>query len=500
MNSAKKICGISNQKIEISEVLYLLYFGVMFGARAIGLFEGMTVYNISLVIGMLLFAVKVAMTEHTVLEYCLAGFLLLVSVVVYYNTGEKGLLLYFTMMLGMKGVSTKRVFKLGSIILSVSFTSLVLLSITGLKEEIIYINDRAGFGKVIRHSLGYPYPNTLFTTYIVLMILIFYVLEKQNKKNLLLTTLFLLMGSVYIFIYSCSNTGLIVSVFYLLVNLYLQCRRKLSRFEKIGIQLMYPLCLIFAIAGPLVTRGKLFQLLDKVLHNRWAYSLYYLTNEPITLFGVRFKEAPDTNYMIDSSFLYSFLQLGIIPFVIVTLLFLGMINDYVKREMKTELAIILSFCVLGLSDPFLFNLSYKNLMFLFVGEYLFRKLKLLEEREMPILNHKIRLLAIGKRCIVYDTSFYQKCSNNWNSLRLTISQNSGVLTGIYLLFMGAISGVLFLLTQNKNITGRVDDVAEWEYLRNVISSGVFAGAAIVIVFIFAIRRRKKADDREGIRS
>lgn len=500
MNS-EKICGISNQKIEISEVLYLLYFGVMFGARAIGLFEGMVVYNISLVIGMLLFIVKVAMTEYTVLECCFAGILLLISAVVYYNTGEKGLLLYFTMMLGMKNVSVKRVFKLGSIILWLSFTTLVLLSITGLKEEIIYVKDRAGFGSVIRHSLGYPYPNTLFTTYIVLMTLIVYVLGKQNKKNLLLTTLFLFMGSVYIFIYSCSNTGLIVSVFYLLVNLYLQCRRKLSKFEKIGIQLMYPLCLIFAIAGPLVTWGKLFQLLDKVLHNRWAYSLYYLTNEPITLFGVRFKETPNTNYMIDSSFLYSFLQLGIIPFVIITLLFLGMIHDYTERERKAEIAIILSFCVLGLSDPFLFNLSYKNLMFLFVGEFLYRKLESLEKRDMPLLNYRIRLLPVGSRSVAYDTDFFQKCRNNLNCLRLTISHNSGILTIVYLLFMGLISGVLYLSTQEGYIIGKVDEVAEWEYLRNVISIGVFVSAVIVEILIFIIRRRTNStDSREGIRS
>ena len=115
------------KEISVAEAAYLLYFTVMFGARAIGLFEGMLVYNISLVIGMLLFAIKVLLTEHTVLEYLFAGFLLLISVLVYYNTGEKGLLLYFTMMLGMKCVSIRRVFKLGTMILSTAFTALVVL-------------------------------------------------------------------------------------------------------------------------------------------------------------------------------------------------------------------------------------------------------------------------------------------------------------------------------------------------------------------------------------
>lgn len=481
------------KEISLAETVYLLYFTVMFGAKAIGLFEGMLVYNISLVIGMLLFAAKVLLTEHAVLEYLFAGFLLLISIIVYYNTGEKGLLLYFTMMLGMKCVSIKRVFKLGMVILSTAFTMLVLLSVTGLKEDIIYIHERAGFGRIIRHSLGYPYPNTLFTTYIVLMVLIFYVSGKQSKKNLLLTTLFLLLGSIYIYLYSCSNTGLIVSVFYLLSNLYLQLRRGLSKLEKAGFCLIYPSCLIFSIAGPLVTKGSLFQLLDRVLHNRWAYSLYYMTNEPVTLLGVRFKGAPNTNYMIDSSFLYSFLQLGLIPCVILTVLFVGMICDYVKRGRKKEMAMIAGFCVLGLSDPFLFNLSYKNLMFLLVGKFVYRKLQILEEKNIGFLNYKIQLLPVGNKKIAYDTALYCKCSERLGDFGTTVSLHSGVLALVYVVSAGLISGVLYVATHSGYILGRIDEVEEWEYFRKVLSCGIFAGAVIAAVFVFMIRRKNQKE-------
>lgn len=487
----ENICSNNERKINMAEVTYLIYFTVMFGARAIGLFEGMMIYNISLVIGMLLFALKIAMTQHTVLEYCLIGTLLLISVLVYYNTGEKGLLLYFTMMLGLKCVSDKRVFRLAAIILSVSFTTLVLLSVTGLKEDIVYLHDRAGFGNVLRRSLGYPYPNTLFTTYIVLMVLILYVLGKQSKKNLFLSSFLLLLGAIYIYLYSCSNTGLIVSVFFLAVNIYFQLRKDISKLEKVGIQMVYPLCLIFAITGPLITKGSLFQLFDKVLHNRWAYSLYYLTNEPITLFGVRFKEAPNENYMIDSSFLYSFLQIGIIPFMILTVLFVGMIHDYVKQKKRTEIAIILSFCLLGLSDPFFFNLSYKNLMFLFVGEFLYRKMRDLETKNIGFLNAKVQLLSFGNKTITYDTPFYQKCKSIVAQLRPVLSKNSGMLTLIYLISAGAISGIFYLITQAGQIAGKIDEAPEWEYFRSAISCGVFLGILVVLIMILIIRKKAK---------
>ena len=228
--------------IQLSEIIYLAYFTVMFGARAIGLYEGMLPYNIMLVIGMLLFLLKIAMTRHTFAEYLLMGTLLFISLIVYYNTGEKGLLLYFTMMLGMKNVSLKRVMKWAAAILSISFTVLVFLSVFGWKQDITYLNDRAGFGQVLRRSLGYPYPNTLFTTYIILMVLIMYVLGKQTKKELFMSSALMFLGTVYIYIYSCSNTGLIVATFYLLVNLWLQLRKRVSVVEKVILLIAYPGC------------------------------------------------------------------------------------------------------------------------------------------------------------------------------------------------------------------------------------------------------------------
>lgn len=495
MEEMSKLTENQHGKIKVAELVYLLYFAVMFGARAIGLFEGMTAYNIFLVIGMVLFLTKVMLTEHTVLEYLLLGSLLFLAVIVYYNTGEKGLLLYLTMMLGMKNVSVRRVFKLGTLILGTAFPVLVLLSITGIKEEIIYIKGRAFFGEVIRHSLGYPYPNTLFTTYIVLMVLIMYMLGKQSKKNLLLSSLFLFTGAIYIYIYTCSNTGLIVSVFYLMLNLYLQMRPALVKIEKTGILLVYPACLGFSILVPMAVRGSLFQVLDRILHNRFAYSLYYLTNEPVTLFGVRFKEAPNTNYMIDSSFLYSFLQIGVVPFLIVTFLFMNMIYDYVKQERKTELAIIVSFCVLGLSDPFLFNLSYKNLAFLFIGEMFYRKLQILEKRlsskKEGILCKKIQLLSAGNNVLVYDKGVYRQCGEKLKFLRRLISENNIRLSLTYMLSAAVICSSLFFTTWSSYIEGRADQVEEWEYIRNVMSLGLWGSVITAGVFLLIIQAGKR---------
>lgn len=482
----------TEKTITISEIAYLIYFAIMFGARAAGLYEGMLLYNLTLIAGMLFFALKMALTKHTVLEYLLTGGLLLLSLVIYKNTGEKGLLLYFTMFLGMKGLSVKRIFKWAAMILGTCFTVLVFLSVTGVIQDIYYIHNRTGFGEVMRRSLGYPYPNTLFTTYIILMVLIMYMLGRQKLKNLLLTSFCMLLGSIYLYIYSCSNTGLIVSVFYLCVNFYLQLRPKLSVMEKIGLFLIYPACLLISIVGPLTAKGELFTLLDKILHNRVAYSYYYLTNEPITLFGTRFKEPPDPNYLIDSSFLYSFLQIGLVAFVILTSIFVYMIYSYIKEERKLELAIIAAFCLLGLSDPFFFNLSYKNLMFLFVGEVYYRRMDNLNRKLPKLLSKEIQLLPIGNKEVGYYSGIYAFLADKGRTMREKLSDKGLLAMGIYLLTAVILILAAFFVTGGGPVTGRVDRVEEWEYVRAVLSLGLWGSMVITGILFFAAIKEKKA--------
>ncbi len=472
-----------NNTIQLSELIYLAYFTVMFGSRAIGLYEGMLPYNIMLVIGILLFLLKIAMTRHTFGEYLVIGILLFISLIVYYNTGEKGLLLYFTMMLGMKNVSLKRVMRWAAAILSVSFTVLVFLSVFGWKQDITYLHDRAGFGQVLRHSLGYPYPNTLFTTYIVLMVLIMYVLGRQTKKQLIMTSTLMFLGAVYIYLYSCSNTGLIVATFYLLANLWLQLRNRLSVVEKAVLLIAYPGGALLSIVGPLVTSGRLFQLMDKILHNRWAYSYYYLTTEPVTLFGTRFGETPNDNYMIDSSFLYSFLQIGVIPFLIVTALMIGMIVCYVKKDKRIELAMIISFCVLGLSDPFFFNLSYKNLMFLFVGELLYLQTSKPSWVHKGILAKEICILKCGERSISIDRPLYDKIKTGLSTVRDIVICRENQMFVLFLSIWVVVTSIILVCTWSTHVTGAVDRMEEWEYFRRVLSTGLFSSVFCVVISI-----------------
>ena len=244
------------REISISEIVYLLYFSIMFGARAIGLYEGMMLYNVSLIVGMLLFALKIATTEHTLFEYLVMFVLLSISLLVYHNTGEKGLLLYMTMVLGMKGVSLKRVEKIALTVLGICFPLLVFLSVVGIIKDIAYKADsRLLPGEMLRRSLGYPYFNTMFTTYIVLVVLIMLVRGYRNRKSLILWSLFLFLVGAYLYVYSCSNTGMIVLTIFLLANLMFQNKSDIGKYQAVLANVLYPLGMAISIILPVVIKG-----------------------------------------------------------------------------------------------------------------------------------------------------------------------------------------------------------------------------------------------------
>ena len=398
MNQKEVDAKRDEKTVTIAEYCYLAYFAVMLFARGIGLYEGTISYSVTLVIGLGLFALKILLTEHTVFEYLWMGAFLLLSLVVYHNTGEKGLLVYMTMMLGIKGVSMNRVFKTGIVVWMFAIVSLFLLTLTGIKPEMYFMHDKSGIGYIICHGMGYPHPNVFHIAYLVLAAFIVYQLGDIRGRKLLAAILLLFVGNLYVFAYSVSFTGFFATTVFLFFYIYFMLRGKLSQFEKWLAQLIFPVCVVFSVAGPVLIRGHLYDLINKALNTRYALSNYFLTQQPITLLGTRFA-VPNYRYTMDCSYVYAFMQLGIIPFSMICILFILLIHDYVKNDRYVELAIILGFCVAGVTEPFMFNLAYKNMIFLFAGEYLFRCWTQFASVPESFMGKKILFVGYGNRAV-----------------------------------------------------------------------------------------------------
>lgn len=352
------------------ELFYYLFFVMLLFAKGIGWYDGMPAFKVCLVAAVLCVLMKICLTEHTLGQYLMMAAVVGLGGLVYLKSGEKGMLIYALMMVGLKDVPLDRLFKIGLVTWTAAFGGLILLNFTGILESPFVVHNKLGMGMIIRWGLGYSHPNVLHISYAILVAFFLYVLD-WNRKNLLFATAAAFAGNCFIFLYSVSFTGLLLTTVYLILNFYFQFRSKFSAGEKILIQSVLPASVLFSLFAPLLPDGALFTFLNKLLNTRLRLSRHFLTTEPITLFGNRIVYEPGSDLTMDCSYVFAFVTYGLVLFILLMAGYFFLIRRYTREGKKKELAIIIGFLIVGISEPFLFNTSFKNLSLLFLGNYLF---------------------------------------------------------------------------------------------------------------------------------
>jgi len=199
--------------------------------------------------------------------------------------------------------------------------------------------------------------------------------------------LLLFAGNCYVFLYTISQTGFLMTSFYLAAVIYLIYRKNPSRLEYGMVQCVLQLCVLISIVLPVALEGRAFDILNKLTNTRMVQSRRYLMEEEITWFG-RALGLNNEGYTLDNSFMFAFMTYGIVTFLILMLAYYFIIRKYSREKRKKELAVIVTMLVAGISEPFLFNTSFKNLSLFFFGELIFEN-----SREWK---------GIGKRCWQMD--------------------------------------------------------------------------------------------------
>lgn len=143
----------------------------------------------------------------------------------------------------------------------------------------------------------------------------------------------------------------------------------------------------------------------------------WASNKPV-LWGQRLIHAygHGMTYGLDSAQMYLFLQLGLVAFALMALLITGFMFFSIKANDLPELVVMETMLVIGLWEPLLYNLSFKNFSFVFMGDILFRvieekvKIKgedvvLLTENEEKLGMYLSEKFFIKRVVIVLLTSF-----------------------------------------------------------------------------------------------
>lgn len=355
-------------ELKYSELLYYLFIASLLFAKGIGLYDGQTMFKIILIFSVVCWCGKMILTDFSVKELMITAVLLILGVVSYRVSGDKGLLLYIMLVIGAKEISMKKIFHVSMWVWGISFGSLFMLTALHIIDSPFKVHEKMG-DMIIRWGLGYSHPNVLHVSYLIFCLLLgYYLAEKMNLKWLLL----MMAGNAYVFLYSVSFTGVIAVTFYLVLCGYLLIRKKVGKIEVVLVKVCSTFCLLFSLFAPILLQGKAFEIMNKMLNTRLNLSRIYLTQYPISLLGRRVAEITDSSATMDCSYVYAYVAYGIIIFALLVMGYAVTIHQYCKKQKGKELAIILACLVSGVTEPFLFNASFKNVSLLFLRDTIYR--------------------------------------------------------------------------------------------------------------------------------
>lgn len=380
----------------------------MLFTKGIGWYDGMTIYKIIFVGASGCILLKLILSKHTIKEWCFIIVALSFGIINMIIAGDKGILIYILLILGIKNVSVNRMIKVGTVIWIGCFGGNFLFFVMQQCKGMALVHEKMGFNAIIRWGMGYSHPNVFHISYAIcalFMILLF----RWSKKNVIKVSGILFAGNILIFLYSLSYTGFLLTSFILAAFIYFAFREKRTKIEDLLIQAILPACLLYAIGLPLIFREGVVSdscrtFVNNLTNSRLIASQVYL-EKGVTLFGKNLADF-NTAMALDSSYLFLLISGGTILFVLIMFIYLKAIRSFLVNDEKKALQATLPILVAGTFEPFLFNTSFKNLSFIFIGQYIWEILKgKNEKKEVGITNvgeQKIlKFPAVHKR-IIYN--------------------------------------------------------------------------------------------------
>ena len=393
-----------------AELFYFISFGVMFAAKGVGLDEGQKLFTLCTLASLVCLAGKLCLTRHSLKEWLVMALLAGLGLLIWKNSGENAAFAAMLVIIGMKRISIRRLFSVCLGIWSLTFALSLTLGILHIREGVVVVHQKLGLGPIIRWSLGYTHPNVLHVSYFILAALLLYVCDWHGKK-LWKACAALFFGNLVVFLFSISYTGVLLVTGYLVLNLYLDWRKSLSRPERIFLQCILPVCVLFPLAGPFLTTGRVYDFFNKLLSTRFDLVKNYFTHFQVSLFGTPAYFTKTTAHLtLDSSFAYLLMFYGIVAFVLFVGGYAILIHRFIREGKKKELAMMIGIVVAAITEQFLFNLSFKNLSFFFLGALLFDLLRPRRGKEGTRWNQEFSILPFeGKKLSLPDpVSFWRK--------------------------------------------------------------------------------------------
>ena len=428
------------------EILYYFFLCLMFIAKGIGMDSGQKIFQVCMLISLFCFGLKILITRYSIKEWGVISILILIGYMIWKSSGEIAAVWAMFIVIGMKNVPVERLMKILTGLWGGTFLFSIVMGILHIKDGVVVVHEKLGLGPIIRWSLGYTHPNVLHISYFILVVLLVYTF-RWHGKALWKVSISLMIGNFLIFLYSVSYTGILIVTGYILLNIYFDYRKTFHKFESIMWSIVCIFLIIFPVIGPLwlnIHNHKLFMFFNELLSYRFELVCNIFAEYPVSMFGTETIFTGNAHLTLDSSFAYLLMYYGIVGFILFSLALIYLVYYFSKNNKKYELAITIIMILAGVTEQFLFNLSFKNLLFIFMGDVLFTHL-LNGTNKKSIWNYTFSVFPIRREINLKEGIL-------WNLFNVSLNVNIRKMlkVGVLTASIGMIIG-FFIINPLKNV-------------------------------------------------
>lgn len=358
--------------ITLQEACYYGFFILLSLAKGLGFYEGQKLFYLLVVPALVLGFLKILLTPYTKKQAVLQIVLLALVAVIYCESRQIAIFFVAFTVLGMKGISVKKVLHIALWVWAVCAVVLSAVSFFFLEHTVYRVHAKMGLGHIFRWSLGFTHPNILHITYLMLCALIIWELEeKYGLKQYVL----LMAGNLLVFFYSISYTGFGIVAVMLTGCLYIRFRPRFCLVEKMLANLVLPVCLILTFVLPFYINyhriSRFVQKLNFMLNTRIWLAEQFLKSEYRSLFGADISKVVKSSMTLDNSYVWCYINYGLVFTVIIIAGYFALLFYDTYKQRTRELVILVCFLAAGWTEQLLFNTSFKNITLLFLGAFLF---------------------------------------------------------------------------------------------------------------------------------
>lgn len=358
--------------ISIQEAFFYGFFFLLSVTKGLGFYEWQKVFILLVIPALILGFLKVLFTPYTKGQAAVVALVLLLTAVVFWRSHQIAVFFVVFTVLGMKGMSVKKILHLAVWVWTSCSIILSIVSFFRLEHTVYRVHAKLGLGHIFRWSLGFTHPNLLHITYLFLCALAILKLEERyGWKSYFL----LMLGNLAVFFYSISYTGFGIVALLLTGGLYVRLRPRFCLPEKLLANLVLPVCLSLSFVLPFFLYGNplcgYVQKLNEILNTRIWLAEQFLRSEYTSLFGANVSRVVKSSMNMDCSYIWCYINYGLV-FTVVILLGCFCLQVYETHKQRTrELVVLVCFFVAGWTEQLLFNTSFKNITLLLLGELLF---------------------------------------------------------------------------------------------------------------------------------